>query len=219
MLVVAALAAIGLPSALFGASGAAAFESQYMDRGEQVADESFQATLQHFLDQGYIGAWTSRALDGGADEYTLYAGWIRELNPLWTFDAGLTAFLVREAGESVEEGLEPYVGVTLEYLFRPAVYLYYDSENRHWVAEVFTSREFKFAGGLSLAIDAYAGSVWTRRNNDPGWSYLGGAIDCIYAVGGGTTIRAGLRLSHRDTERGDPATTHAWWGVSVSTDF
>lgn len=217
----------GLPPAQARVYTYAAFELQgeTLFRGIQRAGPSVQAALDLGYERSYAGFWAARASRGDpwdADELDVYAGATRQLSPLFTLDAG-TIFYDIDAprGRPAEDAWEAYLGLALEYRFRPTAYVYYDLRNNRWTLEGAAGQplELDLPGELELSWRAYAGASFAGDPDDPSWSYAGGGLKLALPLNDAFEAALSAQTSWRDRAMQAPKTAHAWLALSFSAQF
>ena len=102
---------------------AVGYESEYVFRGIELADESIQADLNLSYRDFYAGIWTNEALRSrDSSEVDFYAGYEYAVSNELTADIGATVYHYHNA----EDTTEGYIGFAWEAVLTPAVYFYYD---------------------------------------------------------------------------------------------
>jgi conserved hypothetical protein, proteobacterial len=127
------------------------YVSDYVFRGEKLADASIQPSVEATYGDFYAGAWHSSELshNDGDTETDLYAGYGLKINDTFSVDFGVTRYTY--SGGSQDDSTEVYVGVSANVLLTPSVYYYYDFDNETYTIEGSV--------GYSLPIDAINASL------------------------------------------------------------
>lgn len=163
------------------------FETEYVFRGKELAQQSFQPSVEFgFPVLGgdlYAGIWTNMpindktaAIAAGrpagyeSNEIDFYTGFAYPVTDMFTVDVGFTYYWYPEVSGFtgvLGRSREIYVGATADVILSPAFYIYYDFDLEQWVLEgsigySFELGEYVGTEGLSLDLGAYLG--WLNAN-------------------------------------------------------
>ena len=226
------LAAVG---SLFGAGSALAvdfsinttfaYESEYVFRGIQLADESFQPSVEAAIDSAYIGIWTNLPIDDIDDvgnEIDFYGGYGFDLYEGISLDLGATVYYYPENTDPTldDSTFEAFVGFSFDVLLEPGLYLYWDFDLDTFTIEASGSYSYDLADAgfdkASLDLSAYLGSVSPDVGDS--YVYVGGGVDLSYAFSDNASGAIGLRISNNDFGFG-VKDSNFWFGVSFSAGF
>jgi uncharacterized protein (TIGR02001 family) len=233
------------------------FESRYVFRGLQFAETSVQPEITLGYRNFYLGAWfnlpvgddvfsipiTRFATIAGtsADELDLYFGYSAPLDDLITIDLGVTYYtfpdlmsgftdVFREDGSGLGwNTLEPYVGLSLDTVLAPSLYVYHDFFLDTTTIEGGVSHSFPLDNDGTFSFDL-GGSVGYVFDDDAGGDYLYGALsyEVSYAVSENASISAGGRYGGSDIPGGalidnflllTTQSAGLWWGGRFSSNF
>lgn len=207
-LLAAPLSAAPSISAQFGV------ETNYLDRGLELADALVQPSIDIFEKGFYVGAVGYYEMDGDFDETNLYAGTYQSVNPLLSVDGGLNGIWSEN-----EEDLEAYLGMVLEYDLRPALYLYYETEAQVLTLELTMGKDIPFLKNSRLEWSLSMGNSWLDSGQAPSYQYLQGFTDIVFPLDSQTDLRVGLRGTARTEELGFSQKTFLGVGASLSKSF
>lgn len=191
---IAAVACAGVASAQadfiedLSISGSFAYESEYIFRGADLSDHSFQPGVEFGYGalggDVYFGIWSSHEISNTDDvntEVDFYAGYAVGLDefiedvPL-TLDVGFTYYFYPDAGAvapplfpttqvGIDRTREVYIGISADTLLSPALYYYYDFDLEQSVLELSIGHSIDLAEvadvNASLDLGAYWGFVDT----------------------------------------------------------
>ena len=201
-----------------------AFESEYVFRGVQLADESFQPSIEVSYEGFYVGTWVSSpVVDPGAqflNEVDLYGGFGIDLSDDVSLDLGLTYYWYPEEPATSDATKELYLGVSHGIEFLPDPYLYYDFDLDTFTVEFSKGHSFALDGddgSLALDIGASLGFV-SPKGGDSG-IYGSGTADLSYSFTESASLSIGIRLSGVGDEISAGRNSNTWWGTSFSAGF
>ena len=203
-----------------------AYEGEYVFRGIQLADESFQPALEAAIDSAYIGIWANMPIDdpkgAAGTEIDFYGGYGIDLYEGISLDLGATVFYYPELdGPGVDDStFEVYAGFSFAVPFEPGVYLYWDFTLEAFTIEASASYSYDLADvgfdKASLDLSAYLGSVSPDVGDS--YVYVGGSLDLTYAFNDNATGSIGVRVSNNDVGLGT-RDSNFWVGISFSAGF
>lgn len=210
-----------------------AFESEYVFRGQSLAAESFQPSVELGYGGFYAGVWANLPADDASNgtsydnEIDYYAGYNFAVTDLISLDVGFTYFDYPEtvpAMGSGEDQQEVYLGAAFDTILSPAVYLYYEFEYEIITIEASIGHSFEVAENTSVDVSAYLG--WqdydVATGNEDGY-YAGASVDLVYAFTDNASASFGGRISTVDIDPSMPMggadEDNAWWGASFTAGF
>ena len=201
-----------------------AFESEYVFRGVQLADESFQPSIEVSYDGFYVGTWVSSPMvDPGAqflNEVEIYGGYVIELSDDVGLDLGLMYYWYPEEPSTADATRELYLGVSHGIEYFPEPYLYYDFDLDTLTIEFSKGHSFALDGGDgSLALDIGASLGFVSPEEGASGIYASGTADLSYSFSDSASLSIGIRLSGAGDELSGGRTSNAWWGTSFSAGF
>jgi len=201
-------------------SGTFDFETEYVFRGVQLSEASFQPSVEFgFPVLGgdlYAGVWTNLPATQVANEVDIYAGYAYPVTDIITVDAGFiyywypNATNTNPAGNGVYAYIEPYVGASFDVLLSPALYLYYSIDqagsNSYNLLTIEASIGYSFdlseyvgAEGISFDVGGYVGYIIPDNSTNAGMqsAFYGGVTgDLVYAFNDNVSSSVGVRYSN-----------------------
>ena len=197
-----------------------AFESEYSFRGEKLGGPSLQPGMEIGIMDGYIGTWMSMPLDRtprDGNEVDFYAGWVFPLSETVDLDVGYTYYWYPQPGGSDRE---PYIGVAIDTMLDPEVYLFYETEGEVFTVQGAVGYGYDLAemgfDGYELDFGAYAGYV----TNDDDYFYYGLSADIVYTLSESVAFSVGGRFAgNSDDDVVAGPQQQLWWGTAVSMAY
>jgi len=208
------------------------FASEYVFRGVELADNSFQGSVEVTLQDFYVGLWTNQPITRSQDnEIDLYAGYKYKVNDQLSFEAVGTYYWYPEAGSAgVEHTTEAGVGAT--YTVRglsTSVYGYYDFDLEAQTVQVSLGYSLPLeAIGASLDFSGYYGwvdaddiapqSPWSIHES---YNYYGVDVSVPYKLSEHATFTLGAHWADNDKllYPGDVPGDHLWWTAGITIGF
>ncbi|MGJ3242119.1 MAG: TorF family putative porin [Opitutales bacterium] len=192
-------------------SSTVGFESVYVFRGVEFADETFMGAVDLAYGDFYAGVWTAQPITKGFDnEIDFYGGYGIDLGNGVGLDIGGTVYYFPETdGDTTTE---PFIGVNFDTDLAPAVYVYYDFDLETLTIEGSVGYSFPIDDVTSFDVGAYLG--WVEPDVGDSAYYLGGTADISYSFNDAASGSIGIRLS--DLEDGS---TEFFWGAHFSAGF
>ncbi|MGB0372364.1 MAG: TorF family putative porin [Opitutales bacterium] len=190
------------------------YESVYVFRGAELADDIFHGSVDIAFGDFYTGIWTAQPITGGQDnEIDFYAGYGFAASDLVSLDFGGTVYYYPEAGAGADETtFEAYIGAAFDVVLSPAVYLYYDVDLEVFTLEGSGGYSVEISDSTSFDLGAYLGYI--EPDEGDGQYYLGATADVSYSFTENASGSIGIRVS--DLEDGD---SEFYWGASFSAGF
>jgi uncharacterized protein (TIGR02001 family) len=194
-------------SATFG------WESKYVFRGVQLAEEILTPSVDVSYGGAYVGIWaampmdhvaSSSSEDGYLNEIDFYAGYGMNLTDILSIDVGATYYSYPSVQEELfgsVNTLEGYAGIAAEVLLSPAVYAYYDFDLEISTFEGSIGHSFALAENVSLDLGAYVGIAILNPEDpeegeeeaDDSSVYYGATADISYAIRETSSLTFGVR--------------------------
>ena len=201
-------------------SAAFDFETSYVFRGKQLAQQSFQPSIEFgypvFGATVYAGVWTNQPIKNQDNEIDFYGGVSYPFTDWLTGDVGFTYYWYPQSvpGGEISQTREIYVGLSADttqffgFDLQPATYFFYDFDLEQTVIEFSLGYSFDVGsyvgvGGLSLDVGAYYGYLsssaynGSQRDGAPKWKngygYVGAVADVVYAFNDFVTFSMGVR--------------------------
>ena len=206
-----ALAVIGAGSAVYAAEAADAnavsftldntIVSEYIFRGKERGDYSFQPSLEAKYGDFYAGVWGSFSEQPTNDEIDVYAGYSLAVNETISLDAGLTYYHYTPASEL--STFEPFIGANTKVAgFNLGLYYYYDLQIEDATVEGSLGYSIPVESiGTSLDFSANLGYVSGDGAESPiankadNYTYWGLGVAVPYKVSENATLTAGVKYT------------------------
>lgn len=189
------------------------YESVYVFRGAELADDIFQGSVDLAFGDFYGGVWTAQPItQSQANEIDFYAGYGFAVSELVSLDVGGTYYYYPEAGSGDSGTFEAYIGAAFDLTLSPAVYVYYDFDLEVITVEGSAGYSMPLNDDTSFDLGGYVGYI--EPDEGDGQYYLGATADVSYTFTENASGSVGIRLS--DLEDGD---TEFYWGASFTAGF
>ena len=200
-------------------SGSFDFESEYVFRGQDIADSSFQPSVELGYSiwggDAYAGVWSSTEVSNTAsrtasNEIDFYLGYALTLEDYYPelpliADFGFTYYYYPD-GSNVDRSREIYLGLAAAgVLFEPALYYYYDFDLEQSLVELSIGHSVPLVDYIdvnaSLELGAYAGFVTAddinagqgANDQENGYTYAGITADVVYVLSDTASASVGAR--------------------------
>ena len=198
-----------------------AYESEYVFRGVQFADHSFQSSVDIGSGGFYFGTWINAPIEDPNNSFLIevdfYGGYGFDLNDSVSLDVGMTYYWFPEVPPA-SATKEIYIGAAFDVAASPGVYIYYDFDLSTFTIEGSVGHSIALGDGpLSLDLGAYLAYATTDGGSNG--VYYGTTIDMGYAISEHTSFSAGLRASGISDDISTGRTSNFWWGMSFSAGF
>ncbi len=180
-----------------------AWESEYIFRGAQVHEFSFQPSLQIDYNQFYIGTWGAVPLSNSGTfntEVDFYAGLGVPVTEQVDLDFGATFYTFPSVAGATN--FETFAGITYDNAVSPSLYVFYDFDLNAVTIEGSAGHSWPLADQLSFDVGVNAGAVYTQ----------GAASDYYYY---GVTAD----VSHEINDRVSASFGARWTGSTQNTFF
>ncbi len=185
----------------------AAWESEYIFRGVQLQQNSFQPSAQIDIDQFYFGAWAALPTNNGGafdSEIDLFAGVGVPLGEKAALDLGFTYYTYPESTAFIggdDNTFETFAGFSFDGVLSPSLYAFYDFDLNAFTLEASLSHSWPLAPQFSFDVASHLGGVYASSAR--GFSYYGLSAD----------------ISHTLTDNASAALGVRWSGASEDTMF
>ncbi len=208
------------------------FESQYVFRGKDLADASFQPSVELEVGGFYSGIWLNEPTDdvrGASNEVDIYFGYTVNVEDSYNVDVGVTYYWYPTAA-TVSRSREIYAGIALEHDYNPALYIYYDFDLEQITLELSAGYSFDISDQVansSIDVKGYWGLLQTDDKNagqmattvENGYTYLGFSVDYVYSFNDTSSLSTGIRYGGNNDGVINGREDSFWWGVSFSSGF
>ncbi|NBD38350.1 MAG: hypothetical protein GVY10_07270 [Verrucomicrobia bacterium] len=212
-----------------------AWESSYMFRGVQLAEDYFAPSVDISYGGFYTGVWAALPVDHIYDnEVDLYAGYSFPMSDVLSADVGATYYTYPDSQDDFFDSdtntLEFYGGVAMDVQLSPAVYVYYDVELENLTLETSIGHSFPIDDASSVDVSAHLG--WVDLGDDvvimrgegevlESWSdyiYYGAGVSYNYQVNDavGLSLFANWAASSEDQVDDMTDDNELWFGFSIT---
>ena len=208
------------------------FASEYVFRGLEIADNSFQGSVEVAVDDFYIGLWTNQPVTRHQDnEIDIYAGYKFTVTDYLSMEAVGTYYWYPEAGDSgFRHSTEIGLGATYTQSgISTSVYGYYDLDLEARTLQVSVGYSLRLEViGSSLDFSAYYGWVDADDFDPPtgvkvseNYQYYGVDVSLPYKLSENATFSvAGHWADNRKFfGPGADAGNHLWWTAGITVGF
>ncbi len=201
------------------------YESEYVFRGVQFADHSFQPAVDIAYGEFYFGTWVNQPIvDPKAmflNEVDFYGGVAFDVNDNLSLDFGLTYYWFPEEPATDTQTRELYLGVSTGSSWAPDATFYYDFDLDTFTLEIAKGWSIPLDGSpaspLTLDPAIYIGYVSPKGADDG--LYYGGSVDINYSFNDYGSAGIGVRASGIDSALTSGRTSNMWWGMVFSVGF
>ena len=207
------------------------FASEYVFRGIELADNSFQGSVELTVQDFYVGVWTNQPITRHQDnEIDIYAGYKFTLTDYLSLEAVGTYYWYPEAGnDGFKHSTEAGLGATYTVGgISTSVYGYYDFDLEARTLQVSVGYSLPLqAIGASLDFSAYYGWVDADDFDPPAgikvgenYQYYGVDVSLPYKLSENATFTvAGHWADHRRLFDGELPDNHLWWTAGITVGF
>ncbi len=211
-----------------------AWESEYIFRGVQLSETTFQPAVDMSYGGAYAGIWTNLPVNSSDDasrEIDIYAGYGTKVGDMYNLDAGLTVYYYPSVKDfnpkAYKNTTEIYLGSSLDSMLSPSLYLYYDFRLESFTIEASVNHSFEIMEKTSLELNGSIGHVWADKidsvtDDAPDFFYGVLKADLVYAFNDNASFSIGSRVSFNglDKDEGEVAKeSNLWWGATFTAGF
>ncbi len=210
------------------------FASEYVYRGLERADQSFQPSIEVASGDFYAGLWTNLPIDGLQSELQYYAGLAVAVPdfPELVLDVGFTVYHWPNAG--VNRSHEAFLGTKVSDFgvegVSASLYYFYDFDVRSHVVEgsvgySFPLEEFGLAASLDVSATYGLQSGSSMKNRamrvSENYHYYGVSGEIPYHLTANSTVTAGVhyytgeKVNQMVNGRGQ----NLFWTISYTAGF
>ena len=201
------------------------FESEYVFRGVQYADYSFQPAVDLTYGGMYFNFWSNTPITDPGNifltEINFVPGYTFSLNETVSLDVGLTYYYYPDAPSAEDDTQEIYLGIGHGISWLPSPTFYYDFDLDTFTFEITLGHSLPISGPdspMTLDLGTHLGYV-SPKGGDSG-VYYGGTVDFSYAFSENASLSIGIRATGiSDDLVGGGRDANVWWGMSFSAGF
>lgn len=187
------------------------WESKYVFRGQELAEEIFTPSIDFSYGGAYAGIWAALPVDGEyGNEVDFYAGYALPLGENFNLDVGATYYTYPDAGDDFFDGVntfEVYAGTSFDVLLSPALYVYYDFDTENLTFEGSIGYSIPVSDMIAIDFGAYLGWVNIGKHEEfqvpegpllrsprySDYTYYGASADVVFTLTENATLSAGVR--------------------------
>lgn len=199
------------------------FVTDYVFRGVQLANESFQPSVELTYGSVYAGVWSNvpyhHEHDGDfSKEIDLYVGYTPKITDSISADIGLTYYSYPWTDDSWDnDSFEGFVGLNMTVAnFTPAVYVYHDLTLDTTTLQTSVGYSLPLEKyGTSLEFSAAFGAVHVHNGED--YCYYTFGVNVPYKLTEALKLNVGFNYTKNDIDHADDP--GAWGVVSLTYSF
>ena len=218
MLSLAALAVGTLQAQDLSVTTTFAWESSYVFRGDQLAEETFMPALDLSYGGAYAGIWAALpAGDDDPNEVDFYGGYGFAVSELVSGDVGFSYYTYPDSEDDFGDGatFEIYGGVSFDVPLEPSLYLYYDFDLESFTAEGSLGHTYAVSEVSDVALSGYVGQV--EPDEGDGYTYYGVTVSFDYTLNDAVSASAYVNWAGASEDlMSDGDSNEVWFGFSVS---
>lgn len=209
------------------------YSSEYIFRGIESADASFQPSVELAMGDFYVGLWTNQPVTKHANnEIDIYLGQKFKMNDQLSFEVVGTYYWYPEARTSLGETKHSYeAGVGATYTvsgISTSVYYYYDFRLEANTVQGSVGYSLPLeALGASLDLSVFYGTV-DGKDFAPdalgsavsqSYSYYGADVSIPYKLNDHATVTTGVHYATNENVPPGTADNNLWFSVGLSVGF
>jgi hypothetical protein len=193
--------AVAAQSSALSVTADISYVSEYVFRGNSLADDSIQPSVKATYGDFYASVWNSNDLNSdGVNETDLTAGYGYKLSDSIKLDVGVIRYLYE--GQSANDSTELYVGASVDTILKPSFYAYFDNEAQNAGVATYTASIGHSVAlsviGSSLDLSALVGFVNAYDNEEYVYGVISAAIP--YKLSENATLTVGVDYIANDDD-------------------
>ncbi|MFW6353576.1 MAG: TorF family putative porin [Verrucomicrobiota bacterium] len=198
-----------------------AWESSYVFRGVQLAEETYMPAVDFAFGDAYAGIWAAMPVSNEPNEVDFYAGYGLTVADDLTLDVGVTHYTYPDSGADILEDdstTEIYVGTSFDAPFAPSVYAYYDFDLETFTLEGSAGHSIELDDRTTFDMSGALGYV--NPDVSDSYTYAVGSVGLGYAINDyvSGSLYANYAWSSED-QMFDDDSTELWFGFSITGGF
>lgn len=197
-----------------------AWESTYVFRGVQLAEEYFAPSVDLSYGGFYAGVWAALPVDSIANEVDFYAGYGFGVGEAMSADVGFTYYTYPDSGDDFFDDvntLEFYAGLSFDTMLSPAVYVFYDIDLEALTFEVSGGHTIDVSDVSAVDISVYLGYV--EPDDFDSYLYYGLGASYSYAFTDNAAFSIGLNWYGADEDYMDGDDNELTLSTSFTAGF
>ncbi len=176
-----------------------AWESEYIFRGVQLAEEYFAPSIDLKYGDFYAGIWSALPVDSTwrngqklANEVDYYAGYSPAIDDKISLDFGFTYYTYPNLSDKFFDSdvntFEIFAGVNFEVPMSPALYAFYDFDTKAFTLEASGGYSWEIDENSTVDLSLHLG--WVDPDDIDSYFYYGAGVAYNYAF----TDKASVKL-------------------------
>ena len=188
----ASLATASISSAQeLSVSATVAWESEYVFRGVQLADEYYSPAIDISYGDFYAGLWAALPVESKyGNEVDFYAGYGFGLTDVISADVGFTYYTYPDGSDGFFDDdvntFEVYTGLSFDAALSPSVYVFYDFDLEALTFEGSIGHSVEAGENGTVDFSAYVGIVDPDEGDQ--YMYYGAGVSYSYALAENASI-------------------------------
>jgi uncharacterized protein (TIGR02001 family) len=159
------------------------WESEYIFRGAQFAEEYFAPSVDISYGGFYTGIWAALPVEDEANEVDYYAGYSFPAGETMSADVGFTYYTFPSVEDDFFDSdtntFEIYGGLAFDVAFAPAVYVFYDFDLETLTVEGAGGHSWEVGDSATVDVSASLGYVTPDIGDD--YTYWSASLGYSYA--------------------------------------
>ena len=201
------------------------FASEYVFRGIEFADHSFQPSVEVEIGDLYVGIWSNLPTDDADNEINYFAGYAVDIPDMpFSLDVGLTVY--HYPNTSSNRHHEAYIGASADDLWVDglgvSLYYFYDFDIESQVLEAALSYGYPILDtGLTAEGVLTGGTVWGRTGVDA-YNYYGVSVGLPYDINPHMTLTPAVHYATAekiDLAEAGGRNKNLFWTISLTASF
>ena len=162
-----------------------AYETDYIFRGAQFAEDYFAPSVDIAYGDFYAGIWAALPTDSDyEDEVDFYAGYGFAMGDMVSGDVGFTYYTFPDSADGLFDGdvntFEIYTGFSFEAPMSPSVYVFYDFDLEALTLETSIGHSWEVSDTTAIELSGYLGYV--DASGSDSYFYYGAGVSYSIAM-------------------------------------
>ncbi len=172
-----------------------AYETDYIFRGAQFAEDYFAPAVDITYGDMYAGIWAALPTDSEyEDEVDFYAGYGFEVSDTVSGDVGFTYYTFPDSADGLFDGdvntFEIYTGLSFEAPLSPSVYVFYDLDLEALTIETSAGHSWEVSESTAIELAGYLGYV--DASGADSYLYYGAGVSYSIAISESASASIGV---------------------------
>lgn len=184
------------------------WESDYVFRGVQLADDYFAPSVDLSYGGLYTGVWAALPVDHVFDnEVDVYGGYGMSLNEMVSLDFGFTYYTYPNSEDDFFDSdvntFETYAGASFEVPLSPSIYVFHDWDLDAWTFEGSLGHSFEVSDVAAVDVGAFLGHVDASGADE--YYYYGVSAGYNYSFTPNASVNLGINWYGSEDHTMDPS--------------